>query len=139
MKCLSFRGLVVNSREYKRVANRRFYHRHKEAEKARTIKWRKDNWDWWKSYYKKNKKKIAGNTRKSAYGITHEEYDSKMKKQKGRCAICKRKMKRPDVDHSHKTGKVRDLLCHGCNTFLGLAQESIQVLSTAIKYLRRHQ
>lgn len=118
--------------------NKKYYQNHKTEEKARTKKWRADNPDWWKRYYKKNRKKIADATRKSAYGITAAEYDGKMKKQKGRCAICRRIMRRPDVDHNHKTKKVRDLLCHGCNTFLGLAQESAKILSNAIKYLRRH-
>jgi hypothetical protein len=57
----------------------------------------------------------------STYGITGEEYDALLRAQGGRCFICQRK---PDklrlaVDHDHKTGRVRGLLCanneHGCN------------------------
>jgi hypothetical protein len=122
-----------------RKANRKYYLANKEKEKKRTSKWRKDNWSWWKSYYKKNKKKIAAASRKSAYGITHEEYEKKLKKQKGKCAICEKQMRRPDVDHNHTTGKVRDLLCRPCNTLIGLSKESMKILRNAIQYLKKHK
>ena len=53
------------------------------------------------------------------YGITLAEYKAIHKKQKGRCAICgrhQREFKRQfDVDHNHKSGYVRGLLCPYCN------------------------
>jgi hypothetical protein len=55
------------------------------------------------------------------YGITGDEYDELFKYQGGRCFICRRKprTKRLAVDHDHRTGEVRGLLCanneNGCN------------------------
>ncbi len=56
------------------------------------------------------------------YGIDLKQYKVMHKKQKGQCAICKRHQKqfkkRLSVDHNHKTGRIRGLLCHYCNTKL---------------------
>jgi hypothetical protein len=50
-------------------------------------------------------------------GFTAEDYDRLLAAQGGGCAICKAppKTRRLHVDHDHKTGAVRGLLCHRCN------------------------
>ena len=53
----------------------------------------------------------------------------------GRCAICRKSVDLV-VDHCHDTGSVRGLLCHNCNTGLGLFGDSQEVLQKAIEYLR---
>lgn len=56
------------------------------------------------------------------YGITGEQYLALYKFQGGKCAICRRatgRTRRLSVDHDHKTGKVRGLLCRACNNMLG--------------------
>jgi hypothetical protein len=64
------------------------------------------------------------------YGVTWEEYEALLTKQEHCCAICKRPPSgtkvnsRLHVDHDHRTGKVRGLLCHSCNLVLGLMKES---------------
>lgn len=86
------------------------------------------------------------NLRKS-YGLTLEEYTRMYDAQQGRCAICnvpeeltksvnKTKQKRLHVDHCHKTGKVRGLLCTCCNNVLGRANDDINILLQAIEYLK---
>lgn len=57
--------------------------------------------------------------------------------QDGRCAICDT-FKEPlslCVDHNHVTGKVRGLLCNGCNTGLGFFKDSPDALESALQYL----
>jgi len=53
------------------------------------------------------------------YGLTLEDYDKMLKDQDYRCAICRRSQSlfkyNLHVDHNHSTGKVRGLLCAGCN------------------------
>lgn len=77
-----------------------------------------------------------------AYGITREEFNNILAEQNNSCAICG--IKEPGgrgnwhVDHNHTTGKVRGLLCHKCNTGLGLFLESETILKLAITYIRKH-
>ncbi len=42
------------------------------------------------------------------------------------------------IDHDHKTHKIRNLLCNNCNTGLGLFNDDILVLSSAIDYLKKY-
>jgi hypothetical protein len=83
------------------------------------------------AYYKENRKKcIAANIKcrlKKHYGITIDIYNQMFEDQKGYCAMCgthqsefKRKL---SVDHNHTTGKIRGLLCTGCNISLGVYEK----------------
>lgn len=59
---------------------------------------------------------------KSKFGITLEQYDEMFENQNGVCAICglvDATGRRLAVDHNHETGKIRGLLCVGCNARLG--------------------
>ena len=81
---------------------------------------------------------------KSSYGITIEEFENMLKLQKDRCAICSfefdfsKQSKGPNVDHDHKTGNVRMILCRFCNNLLGYADDDIEILQRVIVYLESH-
>jgi len=68
---------------------------------------------------------------RSVYGITPADYDQMYEAQNGVCTICawperakyKGTLKRLAVDHDHRTGKVRALLCNGCNRALDLLED----------------
>jgi len=78
---------------------------------------------------------------KHSYGITLAQYEEFLSKQKGVCAICKNKCstnRRLAVDHDHRTGKVRGLLCARCNKGLGEFQDNPQLIKKAINYLKKH-
>jgi len=68
------------------------------------------------------------------YKITRNEYNDLLKKQNLGCSVCNKKVKLV-VDHCHKTNKVRGLLCHHCNTALGMFQDSVILLERAKNYL----
>lgn len=74
------------------------------------------------------------------YGLTTESYDEMLKAQNGICLICHRHPRkyRLVVDHDHKTGKVRGLLCSRCNWGLGKFFECSEWLQRAADYLRSH-
>lgn len=76
-----------------------------------------------------------------AYGLSIENYNLLISQQRGLCAICKKHPKDTQrgtlyVDHNHKTGKVRGLLCGACNSSLGLLKENIETLESMIKYIK---
>lgn len=74
------------------------------------------------------------------YGLSREELETLVIAQGGFCAICKEPpVKRAlDIDHCHKTHKVRGLLCRSCNVALGHFRDSHELLQEAILYLGRH-
>lgn len=74
------------------------------------------------------------------YGITLDVYNDFLFFQGNKCPICMRTFgtvpkNKPHVDHNHKTGHVRGLLCTSCNAILGHADEEPAVLKLAIAYL----
>jgi len=88
---------------------------------------------------KERKRKLKQN-----FNLTVEQYQEMLKKQNGVCAICKQpekskhqngKVRQLAVDHNHKTGKVRGLLCGNCNQRLGTLM-SIDFTTKALKYLK---
>lgn len=90
-------------------------------------------------YYKANPSKQL----MRYYGITPEEDNTMLQKQNGGCAICGEKQntrhtQKLYVDHNHKTGKVRGLLCHKCNHAIGNADDDPRLLRLMIGYLEKH-
>lgn len=72
------------------------------------------------------------------FGITTEQYDLMLKKQKGVCAICKntcRSKRNLAIDHSKKTGQVRGLLCMQCNLGIGHFGDDVALIKKAAMYL----
>lgn len=79
---------------------------------------------------------------KEKYGLSLEEYDAMEAAQGGVCAVCGNACtsgKQLAVDHCHATGKVRALLCSGCNLALGRFQDDPEVLRKAADYLEQHR
>jgi Recombination endonuclease VII len=76
--------------------------------------------------------------RAAQLGITDADYQALLASQGGGCAICDHppRTRRLHVDHDHKTGKVRGLLCHRCNRALP-SWISLAWLRSAIDYLER--
>lgn len=82
------------------------------------------------------------------YGITVKQFEDLVVSQQGKCAICVKileinadgisRTKNVAVDHCHKTGKVRGLLCKNCNVALGFMGDSIDTLLQAVEYLKLH-
>lgn len=90
--------------------------------------------------YHSNKRKYRDWELKRLFGISIEDYDRMLAEQGGVCAICEkpelnRKSKTLSVDHNHKTGQVRGLLCSICNSALGYFKEDVKIIESAIAYL----
>lgn len=73
---------------------------------------------------------------KCVYGLEFEDYLQILLNQQNKCAICRKDfLKTPHVDHDHKTGKVRGLLCQECNHGVGNFEDSPARIRDAANYL----
>lgn len=95
-----------------------------------------------KNRLRHRKVKMAWDLKK--YGLSLDDYDSMLKAQAGRCAICRREeiggrgiLRKLAVDHCHLTGCVRGLLCNRCNAALGMVRDDASVLRAMILYLEK--
>lgn len=90
-------------------------------------------------YRNENKLLHKDHILKHKFGISLMDYQFLELSQDKKCAICRigRKNKYFNVDHDHRTGKIRGLLCDSCNLLLGKAKDSIKVLTNAINYLEK--
>lgn len=84
-------------------------------------------------------------TLRTKFGLTEEAYASMLAGQLGLCAICGQPetnngrsgaVKPLAIDHDHKSGKVRGLLCDNCNQALGRMEDDPERLEAAARYLR---
>lgn len=95
---------------------------------------------------KKNPDRFFFNQIKAKYGISKEDYLNLVERQEDKCAICGEKettinhwkentVRRLAIDHCHKTGIIRGLLCYRCNTTLGKVEDSPELLKNMAAYL----
>ena len=100
-------------------------------------------------YYLKDKdrfKRLVRGRALKQYGLTFEDQEQMLREQNNKCAICCKeiflfgssKKLTAHVDHDHKTGKVRGLLCQECNTGLGKFRDNTEYLLGAISYLNKN-
>lgn len=126
--------------EIKWPRSQRYYFKHKEQIKLWKKVYRAKNRskinEYKRKYYAINKDKNRNGRLKQDYGITLQEYNELCKKQSNICPICLMKQELLVVDHDHKTGKVRGLLCSSCNKALGFLKDNTGLLERAIGYLK---
>lgn len=90
---------------------------------------------WNKDYYARNKRDIKARK----YGTTPLNLLIMEHAQGGRCAICGVIENLLHIDHSHRTGQVRGLLCLACNRGMGLLGDNPLTLMKAAVYLARRE
>jgi NMD protein affecting ribosome stability and mRNA decay len=73
---------------------------------------------------------------KLRYGISRPDVESMVQRQNGKCAVCKKRPAR-HVDHDHRSGKVRGMLCFSCNRGLGKFDDDPAVIAQALEYLQK--
>lgn len=121
-------GLYSMCRPCNRKRSRRYY---RKAKRYRD--------PWW-TPNPRNRLGLSGREYRlrRVFGISLEEYEKLAVAQGNACAICRnppKSRKNLDVDHDHKTGKVRGLLCNLCNMGLGSFRDDRNLLHSAIAYL----
>ena len=111
--------------------------KNKESINAKKKEWRQNH----KEQYAVQQRK---DSLKRNYGLSLEQFEQMKYDQDNRCAICKKeftdeyKKGCACVDHNHFSGAIRQLLCIKCNNAIGLFDEDINIIESAIKYLNFH-
>lgn len=144
-------------RDIRNRQRREKYYANRKEEIAKTREWQKNNPEKVKDGYVRFKKNHPNYKKefkercpekfeeqrfkslmwRNKVTLSYEDFKKLLIKQKGVCVICGKATKnRLSVDHCHKTGKVRGLLCNLCNTSLGGFHDNIELLKKAIKYLK---
>lgn len=112
----------------------------KEKCRIRSAMWRIANPEKYKAIRKRSYLKRQDKILYAKYGISWKKYQEINISQNGVCAICKRECtcgRKLAVDHAHKTGVVRGLLCSRCNRGIGLFGDSADMLDAASNYLKK--
>jgi hypothetical protein len=141
---------------------KKYYLANKEQVDQHNRKWNRDNKEshaqYNREYYQANKEHIVQQTkayaqtpigregarkraRKHTYGLTHDAFLVMLQSQDGRCAICEKVFTDgvpPHLDHCHKTGSVRGILCQHCNSGIGFLKDSPDIVSRALAYLNKY-
>ena len=139
-------GEVKPTTEFTRYKNRYgkwgFVSYCKECKKKQIKKYRIENPE-------KTKRLNRDNHLKKRYGLAPEDLERMLRDQDNKCCICGQeiflhgssvdKNKIAHVDHDHKTGKVRGLLCDSCNTGLGRFRDNPEYLLKAASYLKKNK
>ncbi len=102
-----------------------------------------------RDYWQKNKAKFRSLARdrhlRNTYGLSAQKYEAMLEAQGRRCAACRDvlpsnapRAQVPHVDHCHRTGKVRGILCPRCNSTLGMMKDSRRRALALAEYLHKH-
>jgi hypothetical protein len=89
--------------------------------------------------YNKDPEYVADLQAARRYGITLKDVQDMREAAQGVCQCCGRtdtnKYKRLVIDHCHRTGKVRGLICQRCNSILGYCDDNILTLQNLVEYI----
>lgn len=140
----------AKNRDRVRELERARYRKNSSAMNEKAKEWRRENPELSKkivmNWRKKNKDRHDSNLKewslKTNYGISLAQRDAMLDSQGNKCAICSSTStgwtRDWHVDHCHKTGAIRGILCHLCNMALGYAKDNPATLRNAADYLEAH-
>lgn len=120
-----------------RIRQREYRKRNPEKCRASVRKWATNNIERVRKYKRRWQlnnpgKCMEANWRRQGIDLTYARFKLELKKQKHKCKICSKRMRLPQVDHDHKTGSFRGLLCLPCNLGLGVYERKCRLFK---KYL----
>lgn len=138
--------LFVSQREKDTASQRVWRSRNPERHKAIWDKFadthRERRRAYEQAYRKSHQERIKGNRYQRKYKVTWDEVQSMVREQGNQCKICGAAFgdtpsTRYHVDHCHKAGHVRGILCNNCNKGIGHFKENHDLLAKATEYLRK--
>lgn len=118
--------------------------RKKRWESANAERTRENKARWYQEHKEQHAALVRNRRLIVSYGITIDTYAEMLAEQDAKCAACGStdtgsKHAVFHVDHDHATGKVRALLCAGCNVALGAIHDDVSRMLALVEYLRRHE
>lgn len=124
-----------------------YYVRNKDKVDAKNKAWANANRERLKLYRRKydaeNRERREQLAKESylrrKYGLTLEKLKEMLEKQNNKCANIGCPDKATDIDHNHITGKIREMLCHNCNTALGMLREDAERIMGLFNYAEDHK
>jgi hypothetical protein len=147
LRCPFYLGIAMpfkneaERKAYMKEYHAKWYKENKEKRTTQIAEYKKSKPDEWR---KAIGQKFHLRTR---YNITPKQYEAKLILQNYCCAICGKDIANNirggipvalSVDHCHKSGSLRDLLCYSCNSGLGQFKDNTEFLLKAVDYLRKH-
>lgn len=142
--CTGMILVPIEEQHNKRIAYRRDWNeRNREKLREQSKLWRQNHREEInakaRKRYIKNKESELNRHRKQSYGIDEEIYFELVNAQNGTCLICGDKPSiNLSVDHNHKTGKIRGLICNPCNIAIAKAKDSPEILRAMADYLEKY-
>ena len=131
-----------NNREKKFAYGRRYRQKNKERLAVQKLAYYQKNRAQIlmkkKKYYQENRDMMVNGELLRSYGITTAQKAERIRSQNGKCAICEKELdmgRNTHVDHDHKTGKVRGILCDNCNKALGHIKDDLIIAGRLQGYL----
>jgi len=147
-------------KEYDKQYSRLYRENHSKIIKGYNKQWYRDNLEKCREYYRQYRKenpekikeyrnqwrknnpiKVIQQTIKK-YNLSYKTWSEMLENQNGKCRICGKVfsvLTQSCIDHDHKTGKVRGLLCFKCNFGLGNFKDDPELMARAIKYLEENK
>ena len=146
--CAKNRAYGLLHREEICVKKKQYYRTHLKERREANLDYSRKHVEEKRVYYKKynqtHRRQIASRYFKRQYGITIERRDQMFIEQDGKCESCSRPIvligHKPNsavIDHDHKTGEVRGLLCSHCNTAFGFFEEDPKLISGLLTYANK--
>lgn len=93
-------------------------------------------------YKRNNAAKSRRSSLKKNYGLTEEDYIKMLEQQDYKCAVCEieqiKCIQKFNIDHCHKTGQIRGLLCYACNRAEGFIKSNPTIAIKLAEYLTKH-
>lgn len=130
----SLREYYLANREELLAAGSLYYAANRDQHYASTRAWARRNAERFGDFRRKERLM-------KKFGLTLVSFKERVAAQQGLCAICRQSpgKRTLDVDHDHRTGQIRNLLCRRCNFVLGAVKENRWVLKRMVAYLEEHR
>lgn len=104
------------NRDKRSITNKAYYYRDLQKQADRKLLYRKNR----PEYFRQARRRYT----LKGYGLTEATFSIKLLEQQGKCEICRKDLtaRKINIDHDHRTGKTRGLLCSHCNFMLGVIE-----------------